>query len=63
MLGIPCELIVVVVIVLVAGQVLLILNEAHKLWDVHFLAEIFDVQAQVDNHLLTVIGITVADQE
>jgi hypothetical protein len=63
---VPCvvlKLVVLVVIELGVRTVLLVLHKAHVLWHVQTLAEVLDVQAQVHNHLLTVVRVAVADQE
>jgi hypothetical protein len=48
---------------LVVGEVLRVLDEADILGHVQLFAEVFYIQTKIDDHLFTIFGISVADQE
>ena len=63
MVSTSCELIVVVAVMLVHGGIISVLYKSDELGYVELLCEVFDVETEINDHLLTVVRVTVANQE
>ena len=63
MVSTSCELVVVVAVMLVHCRFIGVLDKSDELGYVELLCEVFDVQTQIYDHFLTVVRVTVADQE
>jgi len=57
------EVVVVVVIVLGVGEILGVLDEANVLWHVQLFAKVLDVKTKINDHFLSVVRVTVTNQE
>ena len=63
MVSTSCKLVVVIAVMLIRGGIVSVLNEADVLGYVEPLSKVLYVKAEINYHLLAVVGIAIADQE